>query len=62
MQDYPIGAFLVWRTQPGKHPGLRFRRIVTNYGGKTAIPPGAHPPKAQPVFAVLDGQHSGSLR
>jgi hypothetical protein len=56
LRGYPIGTLLLWKTRPMEHPHLRFRRLVTDYQGPSTTPRTTHPPKAVPVFAVLDGQ------
>ena len=56
MRGYPFGSVLVWRTRPMDHKQLRFRRLVTDYEGPSAIPPAAKPPATSWIHAVLDGQ------
>jgi hypothetical protein len=56
LRGYPIGTLLLWKTRPMEHPQLRFRRLVTDYQGPGTTPKTTNPPKAAPIFAVLDGQ------
>jgi hypothetical protein len=56
LRGYPIGSILVWRTRPGDHAQLPFRRPVRDYRGKTTAPSLVRLPPQRLVDAVLDGQ------